>query len=144
MRALLLGLALLQGCAALPSQESDKAALLARGDAWDKAIVHKDRAAILANMRADFQQIREGGGVAGRDEFLEAVLSPRLTIDPYTVEEWSARVYGDTALVSGTTRMTGSWDGKPFKTRYRYIDVYVRTGGQWQVASVQITPMAQD
>jgi ketosteroid isomerase-like protein len=143
MRALLLALALLQGCAALPSPERDKAELMARGDAWDKAIVRKDRQAILANMREDFRQIREGGGVAGRDEFLEAVLSPQLTIDPYTVEDFSVRVYGDTALVSGTTRMTGSWAGKAFKTRYRYIDVYVRTGGQWQVASVQITPMGE-
>ena len=37
--------------------------------------------------------------------------------------------------------MTGSYAGKAFKSNYRYIDVYVREGGQWKVASVQITPM---
>jgi hypothetical protein len=31
------------------------------------------------------------------------------------------------------------YDGKPFTTNYRYIDVYVRKDGRWRIASVQIT-----
>ena len=37
-----------------------------------------------------------------------------------------SRVYGDVALLSGTTRLGGRWDGQPFATRYRYTDVYAR------------------
>jgi hypothetical protein len=47
------------------------------------------------------------------------------------------------ALVSGRTRMTGSWDGKPFGSHYRYVDVYVRKDRQWRVASVQITEIKE-
>ena len=39
---------------------------------------------------------------------------PKLTIDPYTVEDFEVRLYGDTALLSGRTHMTGKYDGKPF------------------------------
>jgi hypothetical protein len=51
------------------------------------------------------------------------------------------RVYRDTALVSGRTRMTGTYDGKKFTAHYRYIDTYIRKKGNWQVVSVQITPL---
>ena len=121
----------------------DVAALLTKqADAWDAAIVHKDADAIAANMAPDFRQIRSNGAVADRAAFLEAILSDKLEIDPYTVEDFDVRLYGDVALLSGTTRMTGRWEGEPFKTHYRYIDVYARRGGKWQVVSVQVTTIA--
>jgi len=81
--------------------------------------------------------------VAGKAAFLEAITSPRLVINPYSVEDMDVRFYGDVALVSGRTRMTGSWDGKPFGSHYRYVDVYVRKDGQWRVSSVQITEIKE-
>jgi ketosteroid isomerase-like protein len=137
--------ALLAACAAsAASPQAEVIAQLSRqADAWDKAIVRKDRAAVAGNMSEDFRQIGAGGEVENKASFLDDVLSPKLTIDPYTVEDFEVRVYGDVALLSGRTRMTGSYDGKPFKTHYRYIDVYVRTGGVWRVASVQITRLAE-
>ena len=113
--------------------------LTRQADAWDKAIVRKDREAIAANMTDDFRQIDAAGGIEDKTSFLEDVLSPKLRIEPYTVEDFEVRVYGDVALLSGRTRMTGAYDGKAFNTHYRYIDIYVRKNGVWRVASVQIT-----
>jgi ketosteroid isomerase-like protein len=120
----------------------DVATLTRQSEAWDQAIVRKDRAAIAANMTADFRQIGSGGEVETRESFLNDIVSDDLVIDPYTVEEFDVRVYGDTALLSGRTRMTGHYQGKPFSTHYRYIDVYVRSNGQWKVCSVQTTRVA--
>jgi len=129
---------------AASASDADVVALLTRqADAWDKAIVRKDADAVAANMAADFRQIRSNGSVADRAQFLEGILSPALTIDPYTIEGFDVRVYGDTALLSGTTRMTGREDGQAFATHYRYIDIYVRRGGKWQIVSVQITRIAE-
>ncbi|WP_426341612.1 nuclear transport factor 2 family protein [Pseudoduganella sp. S-14] len=117
--------------------------LVRQADAWDKAIIHKDRAAISDNMAEDFRQISARGDVAGKAAFLDAIMSSKLVINPYDVEDMDIRFYGDVALVSGRTRMTGSYDGKPFGSHYRYIDVYVRKDGKWRVASVQITPVQE-
>jgi len=117
--------------------------LVQQADAWDKAIIRKDAAAIAANMSEDFRQISARGDVAGKAAFLEAITSPKLVIHPYSVEDMDVRFYGDVALVSGRTRMTGSWDGKPFGSHYRYVDVYVRKDGQWRVSSVQITEIKE-
>jgi ketosteroid isomerase-like protein len=106
-------------------------------DAWDKAIVRKDTTAIANNMSEDFRQISSNGDVANKEAFVRNITAPDLTIDPYTVEDFDVRVYGNVALLSGRTRMTGREGGSAFTTHYRYIDVYVRTNGTWKVCSVQ-------
>lgn len=135
------------GCAKPPLQRGDApseivAELSAQADAWDKAIVRKDRAAIERNMAEDFRQIDGSGNLENKTSFVEGLVSPDLQIDPYTVEDFDVRVYGDVALLSGRTRMTGKYRGKPFTSHYRYIDIYVRRGDDWKIVSVQITPVA--
>lgn len=127
------------GAAASGADASTRALLTAQAAAWDQAIVHKDRKAIAANMSEDFRQIDGDGDISDRQQFLRDISDAALTIAPYTVEDFEIRLYGDVALLSGRTRMSGSYQGKPFDTEYRYIDVYRRRDGRWQVCSVQIT-----
>lgn len=118
---------------------ADRAVLLKQADAWDQAIVRKDAAAISANMAEDFRQIRSNGDVVDKTAFLRDITSPELTIEPYQVEDLDVRFYGEVALLSGHTHMKGSYGGAAFTTHYRYIDIYARRDGRWQVVSVQIT-----
>ncbi|MEJ5999899.1 nuclear transport factor 2 family protein [Paucibacter soli] len=121
---------------------ADIAQLRRQAQAWDEAIVRQDRAAIEANMAEDFRQIDADAEIETKTSFVDGLMSPKLHIQPYQVEDFEIRLYGDTALLSGRTRMQGSYDGKPFASHYRYIDVYVRRGGRWQIVSVQITRVA--
>jgi len=142
---LLLVNALLQGCVgAAPVLQSsqDIADLSAQADGWDKAIVRKDRAAIEENMAQDFRQIDGQGNIETMHSFVEGLMAPELAIDPYTVEEFQVRLYGDVALLSGRTKMTGRYEGKPFQSHYRYIDIYVRGAHGWKIVSVQISKLA--
>lgn len=145
------------GTAATPATDARVAAALVaeltrQAEQWDSDIVRKRPAAIAANMAEDFRQIGSDGSVADKAAFLRDITSPDLVIDPYTVEDFDVRVYGtpesagetgDVALLSGRTRMTGRFAGKPFATHYRYIDTYVRRDGRWQVVSVQTTPVRE-
>ena len=121
------------------AQSRDVAQLTRQADAWDKAIVRKDRAAIESNMAEDFRQIDGHGNVETRKSFVDGLVSADLVIDPYTVEDFDVRLYGDVALLCGRTRMTGKYQGKPFSSHYRYIDIYVRRDAQWKIVSVQIS-----
>lgn len=123
-------------------ETTTRALLAAQADRWDKAIVAKDYAAIEANMAAEFRNIDGNGAVADKQAFVRDLMDKDLQIDPYTVEDFDVRLYGDTALLSGRTRMTGKYQGKAFTSHYRYIDTYVRRNGAWRVVSVQITKMA--
>lgn len=130
----------LQACALAPAADPI-AALTRQAAAWDAAIVRKDMAAVAANMAPEYRHIRDNGAISDGAGFLAAIAAPKLEIEPYKVEDFDIRLYGDVALVTGRTRMTGRYDGKPFSSHYRYTDVYVRRAGTWQVASVQITPV---
>jgi ketosteroid isomerase-like protein len=129
------------GSRAIAGDATEVATLTRLSDEWDRAIVRKDEKAIAGNMAEDFRIIDGYGNVDGKPAFVADILDPKLTIDPYTVEEFNVRLYGDTALLSGRTHMTGKHDGKPFESNYRYIDIYVRTKGAWKIVSVQITKL---
>lgn len=111
-------------------------------DNWDKAIVAKNTAAIADNMTQDFRQIDTNGGVETKASFVQGLTDANFSIDPYTVDDLDVRVYGDVALLSGTIRMTGRNVGKPFKSHFRFIDIYRKVDGQWKVMSVQTTRIA--
>lgn len=132
---------------AAPGGEANDAAtreqLIAQADAWDKAIVRQDRTAIEANMHAGFFQIGSRGERSERAEFINDLMDAKLKIAPYVVENLEVRLHGNTALLTATTRMTGQYDGKPFSTHYRYIDVYLRENGAWKIVSVQTTRIAE-
>ena len=130
----------LQACATAPAADPI-AALTRQAAAWDAAIVRKDMAAVAANMAPEYRHIRDNGAISDGVGFLAAIAAPKLAIDPYKVEDFDVRLYGDVALVTGRTRITGRYDGNPFSSHYRYTDVYVRRAGKWLVASVQITPV---
>jgi ketosteroid isomerase-like protein len=139
---LLLASGFLQSCTSVePVDRSsqDIEDLSAQADRWDKAIVRKDRAAIEANMAQDFRQIDGHGNVETKLSFVDGLMAPELQIDPYAVEEFQVRLYGEVALLSGRTRMTGRYEGKPFQSHYRYIDIYVRGSQGWRIVSVQIS-----
>jgi hypothetical protein len=74
---------------------------------------------------------------------LRDALSLDLVIHPYTVEDFDIRLYGDCALLSGRTRMTETYQGRPFQSHYRYIDTYVHQDGRWRVCSVQIMALRE-
>jgi ketosteroid isomerase-like protein len=142
--AMLASTALVAGCATHAAMPTVDRAQLVRtlteqADVWDKAIVRKDRGAIERNMADDFRHIDGQGNVQTKGPFVDDLVSPDLQIDPYTVENFDVRIYTDVALLSGTTQMTGKYQGKPFASHYRYIDIYVRRDGQWKIVSVQIS-----
>ncbi len=136
---------LLIACGSIAQGPKDTPALIstlkAQADRWDQAIVAKDRQAIAANMADDFRQIDGVGNIETKASFIDDLMSADLTIDPYTVEDFEVRLFGDVALLSGRTTMTGSYRGKPFSTHYRYIDIYVRRSGEWKIVSVQISKL---
>ena len=53
------------------------------------------------------------------------------------------------SVVAALTKQADAWDKgivhkdrKPFTSHYRYIDIYARRNGRWQIVSVRITRLA--
>jgi ketosteroid isomerase-like protein len=143
-RTLFIAGAALTAALALPlafgaGRKSDEAELTRLSNNWDQVIIAKQEKAIADNMAEDFRIIDGHGNVENKAQFVAGIMDPKLTIDPYTVEDFEVRFYGDVALLSGRTLMTGTYDGEKFTSNYRYIDIYVKRNGAWKIVSVQIT-----
>jgi Domain of unknown function (DUF4440) len=112
----------------------------------EQEILHLNQAYVQASLTGDvawykehlakeFMCIESDGSLLDKAAFLE-LTSRGSDLSEYHLDEVEVRFYGEVALV----RCTGSWlakNGKPGISRY--VDVYVRSGEQWQAVSAQIT-----
>lgn len=107
--------------------------------AWDAAMVAKNTAGIAAPMTDDFVWVQGSGNVKDKKAFVDDFADPGAKLEPWKVEEPIVRIHGDSALLGGRVTMKGTDAGKPFESKFRYLDLWVRRDGKWMVASAQIT-----
>jgi len=55
----------------------------------------------------------------------------------------TVRSYGETAIVTGQSRMTVVNAGQEMKVHLRFTDVWVRRGGGWQMVAWQSTKLPE-
>lgn len=120
------------------------AQVLAAEDARFAAMVQAEPARLRPWLAADLYYVHSTGAVEGRDEFLAAIGSHRVryhAIEP--IEREVVPLSRSAALVRGVARITVSASGAPLDLRIRYLALYGRSGGIWQLRawqSLQLTP----
>jgi ketosteroid isomerase-like protein len=58
-------------------------------------------------------------------------------IDSATLDDMKVRVFGDTAVVTGTDNEVSSEDGKKSSNHYVWTDVFVKRNGKWLAVASQ-------
>jgi ketosteroid isomerase-like protein len=76
--------------------------------------------------------------VITKAEALQTCAAAKGTIAEMDISDIRARVYGDTAVVSGRTRVSTS-GASPITVSLRFTDVFVRQGGRWLAVSSHAT-----
>lgn len=59
-----------------------------------------------------------------------------------TLDEFTVKVYGDTAVVWFTQHLIGPSQGRALAVTFRYVDVFVIRAGRWQCVASQSTKVA--
>ena len=130
------------------------AAVLAVEQRWTAAHLAGDFATLAALMAPDYLRIEPGGAVSGRAAVLAAYQPEHRHWDYAAGDEYDVRIYGDltgdptndpravlTALVTGRWTARGTNHGARFDYAARFLSVYVRRGGRWQMVAEQSTPI---
>jgi ketosteroid isomerase-like protein len=125
--------------AAFADGRADAADLRRLNDDYVRAFLACDAARFRELLADDFYGVLADGSVIGKAEFLREAAQPPAVKD-FRLKETVVRVYGDAAVVDDLAAYRRP-DGTPAQTRY--VDVYARRGGRWQVVSVQITHVAR-
>lgn len=116
--------------------------ILRAADAFDAAQLTQNRAA-MDQLTADGLVFIDGSGKRqGKKDFIEGWMTPGDKYDPLVLIDRTVTPLGrDAAVVSAETEITGVSGGKRFASRFRFSDVFHRTGGVWRVVLIQVTRM---
>jgi ketosteroid isomerase-like protein len=126
--------------ALLASASPPQISILAVADAFDHAQLTKDRAAMERFLLDDLVFIESSGKRVGKKEFIAGWTAPGDQFDPITLIDRTVTPLGrDAAVVGADVNLCGTSDGARFCSHIRYADTFVRVGGRWRVAHIQVT-----
>lgn len=137
---LLLAAALSASLAPGPVEAQAPAAVVAFADAFDRAQLAQDSAA-LERMVADDLVFIDGSG-ARRDKkaFIAGWTDPGDRFEPIRlIDRTFTRLGPDAWIVGAQVTLNGRSSGKPFSSRFRFADTFSRTNGRWRAVHIQVT-----
>jgi ketosteroid isomerase-like protein len=118
---------------------SDQQILIQLERDWDAAFHRKD-VPFIENILADeFVATYADGSRADKAKELTLAAEFNQQIDSSTLDEFTVRVYGDTAVVWFTQHLVGPSQGVRLELSFRYVDVFLLRGGKWQCVASQST-----
>jgi hypothetical protein len=117
-----------------------KASLIAAADAFDKAQLTKDGAALERMILDDLIFINGSGKRLGKKEFIDRWTAPGDKFDPIILIDRTVTLLGhDAGIVSAEVNFCGTSGGDHFCSHIRYSDTFRRISGQWRPAYIQVT-----
>ena len=116
---------------------SDQQILIQLEQDWDAAFLRND-VRFIENILADEFVATYGDGSRG-DRAKELTLAAEFNqqIDSSTLDEFTVKVYGDTAVVWFSRHLVGPSQGRRLELTYRYLDVFVWRASRWQCVASQ-------
>jgi ketosteroid isomerase-like protein len=118
---------------------SDQQILIQLERDWDAAFQRKDVAFIESVLADEFVATYGDGSRGDKAKELELAKTFNKQVDSSKQDEFSVKVFGDTAIVWFTQTLVGPSKGKRLEVIFRYVDVFVLRAGRWQCVSSQST-----
>lgn len=91
----------------------------------------------------DWSVVHITGDVVTKAQALQMCKAPAASIETFAIDDIAVRQYGDSAVVTGRTRIvTGG--AAPATVTLRFTDLFIRRGGRWQVVGSHATQLPRD
>lgn len=138
-----LGVMTVSGLAQEPPVLSTQQTIIELERGWNDAVYRQDVDFIDTLLAEEFVVTYDDGERAGRDRELQLVAEFNQAVESATQEDFTVRVYGDTAVVWFTLRLAGWRQGELVELLLNYTDVWVQRDGRWQCVSSQSTRVSE-
>jgi ketosteroid isomerase-like protein len=124
------GLFVVLSAAVAGAQESSK--IIAMEQAWNRAEMENDGAAISLLLSDDFVMTVAEGTLYDKKEMVKSAMDK--TYRPTALQSTNMVVhsFGNTAIVVGDYYEKGIDKGKPWERRGRFTDTWMNLAGRWQ------------
>lgn len=121
----------------------DEVVLAALQQALAQAWVSGDRATIDRIIAPDWRSTGPDGRMTDRAGVLADVFETRRhRIHRVEIDDVTARVFGDAAVVTGRTHGVGEFEGAAYDVVIRFTDTFVRRDGRWQAVASHASLLA--
>ena len=125
--------------AASQGVRSEQDTLIQLEQDWDEAF-HRHDLRFITPILADEFLVTYGDGSRGdKAKELELATAFDPQIESSTLDEFTVKVYRDTAVVWFTQHLVGASQGEKLTLTFRYLDVFVFRDGRWQCVASQST-----
>jgi len=119
--------------------QSDQEVLVDLERRWNAAFYRKDAAFIETILADDFVATYDDGSRGDKAKELSLAAAFAQQVESAVPDEFTVKVYGDTAVVRFTLRVVGLRQGERVTTVLHYTDVWIVRNGRWQCVSTHST-----
>ena len=106
------------------------------------AIIRGDSSLAEKYYADDFSVTTPDGLRLSKADFIGAVKSGELKLLSSRYDDFQARVYGNTAVMTFRSNDKINFKGQEISGQYLWTDVFVKRAGRWQIVATQGTPAA--
>ena len=110
----------------------DTSRVIAMENAWNRAELHNDAAAVRLLLADDFIMTTAEGSQLDKQQIVASVLDSSYRPDALESSDMTVHQHGNTAVVTGIYHEKGSDKGKPYEQRGRFTDTWMFLDGRWQ------------
>lgn len=100
-------------------------------------MIAQDRAALAAILADEFIYHQPSGRVQDKEGYIEQVTGGDVRIKKAERYDIKINVYGTSATATGSTRVDVELKGEPKQFDLRFLDVWVKRDGRWQIVARQ-------
>ncbi len=117
------------------AQNSDASRILALENKWNEAYKRGDIATMESLLAEDFVITVEDGSTFSKTGYLAHNGDSTVHVQTSEMTDLKVRMHGNTAIVTGAYHEKGTSKGKPYESRDRLTDVWMKTSSGWQVVA---------
>ena len=99
---------------------------------WNEAQVNRDAKALQELVSDRFVDTEYDGDVSDKEKFLADIHDPQYKLSVMNIDDVKVRLFHDAAVVTGSYRMKGTYQGKPYDHAGRFTDTWFFENGRWQ------------
>lgn len=142
MKLILVIAALLLNTATFAQQADVNQDPTALGNAFFKALLDEDGAALGKLVASDFSLTSFDGHSVESDMLVQGVSGGYVVVDAATVSDTRIRQYNnDAAVMTGTWKAKGNVQGQSFDNTVTFSVVSAKQNGSWKIVNIQFTPI---
>ena len=108
---------------------------------WMESYVRGDVGFLERYLADDYSSTFPDGSVLDKKGEIEALRSGAIALEEMTPSEMKVRLYGETAVITGQSRIRAK--ANEISGEYRFTDIWVKRGEGWSAVASQVTRISK-